>query len=233
MTPPASIVHNCDCMTFMRTLPDKAFDLAICDPPYGIGEDGLKNHSRGCIAKSREYTPKDWDKRAPDKAVFDEIIRVSRNQIIFGANHFIDRIPYPSSCWIVWDKENGATDFADCELAWTSFPTAVRKFAFRWQGMLQGDMKHKEERIHPTQKPIPLYAWIMRNYAKDGATIFDPFVGSGSSRIAAYKLGFDFTGCEIDAEYHAAQEARFRAECLGEISIGGRVIKQTSLFDFV
>ena len=130
MTPPASIVHNCDCMTFMRTLPDKAFDLAICDPPYGIGEDGLKNHSRGCIAKSREYTPKDWDKSAPDKAVFDEIIRVSRNQIIFGANHFIDRIPYPSSCWIVWDKENGATDFADCELAWTSFPTAVRKFAF-------------------------------------------------------------------------------------------------------
>lgn len=233
MTPPASIVHNCDCMTFMRTLPDKAFDLAICDPPYGIGEDGLKNHSRGCIAKSREYTPKDWDKSAPDKAVFDEIIRVSRNQIIFGANHFIDRIPYPSSCWIVWDKENGATDFADCELAWTSFPTAVRKFAFRWQGMLQGDMKHKEERIHPTQKPITLYAWILRNYAKEGATIYDPFVGSGSSRIAAYKLGFDFTGCEIDTEYHAAQEARFRAECFGEICINGRIIKQTSLFDFL
>ena len=233
MTPPASIVHNCDCMTFMRTLPDKAFDLAICDPPYGIGEDGLKNHSRGCIAKSREYTPKDWDKSAPDKAVFDEIIRVSRNQIIFGANHFIDRIPFPSSCWIVWDKENGATDFADCELAWTSFPTAVRKFAFRCHGMIQGDMQHKEERIHPTQKPIPLYAWILRNYAQGGAKVFDPFVGSGSSRIAAYKLGFDFTGCEIDAEYHAAQEARFRAECLGEICIGGRVIKQTSLFDFV
>ena len=233
MTHPASIVHNCDCMTFMRTLPDKAFDLAICDPPYGIGEDGLKNHSRGCIAKSREYTPKDWDKSAPDKAVFDEIIRVSRNQIIFGANHFIDRIPYPSSCWIVWDKENGATDFADCELAWTSFPTAVRKFAFLWQGMLQGDMKHKEERIHPTQKPIPLYAWILRNYAQGVAKVFDPFVGSGSSRIAAYKLGFDFTGCEIDTEYHAAQEARFRAECFGEICIGVRVIKQTSLFDFV
>lgn len=233
MTHPASIVHNCDCMTFMRTLPDKAFDLAICDPPYGIGEDGLKNHSRGCIAKSREYTPKDWDKSAPEKSVFDEIIRVSRNQIIFGANHFIDRIPYPSSCWIVWDKENGATDFADCELAWTSFHTAVRKFAFRWQGMLQGDMKQKEERIHPTQKPIPLYARILRNYAHGCEKVFDPFVGSGSSRIAAYKLGFDFTGCEIDTEYHAAQEARFRAECFGEICIGGRVIKQTSLFDFV
>lgn len=233
MTHPASIVHNCDCMTFMRTLPDKAFDLAICDPPYGIGEDGLKNHSRGCIAKSREYTPKDWDKSAPDKAVFDEIIRVSRNQIIFGANHFIDRIPYPSSCWIVWDKENGATDFADCELAWTSFPTAVRKFALRWQGMLQGDMKHKEERIHPTQKPIPLYAWILRNYAQGCAKVFDPFVGSGSSRIAAYKLGFDFTGCEIDTEYHAAQEARFREICFGETNINGRIIKQTSLFDFV
>lgn len=226
-----SIVHNTDCMTFMRTLPDNAFDLAICDPPYGIGEDGAKNHSRGCIAKSREYTPKEWDRCAPDKAVFDEIIRVSRNQIIFGANHFIDRIPYPSSCWIVWDKENGATDFADCELAWTSFPSAVRKFAFRWQGMLQGDMKHKEERIHPTQKPVQLYAWILRNYAKEGATIFDPFVGSGSSRIAAYKLGFDFTGCEIDAEYYAAQEARYRKECHGEIQIAGRIIKQTSLFD--
>lgn len=165
---PQSIVHNCDCMDFMRTLPDNAFDIAICDPPYGIGEDGAKNHSRGCIAKSREYTPKEWDRCAPDKAVFDEIIRVSRNQIIFGANHFIDRIPYPSSCWIVWDKENGATDFADCELAWTSFHTAVRKFAFRWQGMLQGDMKHKEERIHPTQKPVQLYGWILRNYANIG-----------------------------------------------------------------
>lgn len=218
-------------MDFMHTLPDKAFDLAICDHPYGIGEDGAKNHSRGCIAKSREYTPKEWDRSAPNKAVFDEIIRVSRNQIIFGANHFIDSIPYPSSCWIVWDKENGATDFADCELAWTSFRTAVRKFAFRWQGMLQGDMKHKEERIHPTQKPVQLYGYILRNYATAGQKIFDPFVGSGSSRIAAYKLGFDFIGCEIDAEYHAAQQARFREICFGETIINGHIIKQTLLFE--
>ena len=103
MMNPQSIVHNTDCMAFMRTLPDNAFDLAICDPPYGIGEDGAKNHSRGCMAKSREYTPKDWDRSAPDKAVFDEIIRVSRNQIIFGANHFIDRIPaQPISLIVNW-----------------------------------------------------------------------------------------------------------------------------------
>lgn len=116
----------------------------------------------------------------------------------------------PSPCWIVWDKNNGENDFADCELAYTSFKTSVRRFLFTWSGMLQGDMKQKEERLHPTQKPIALYKWILQNYAKPGDTILDTHLGSGSSRIAAYDMGFDFTGYELDAEYFSASEARFK-----------------------
>ena len=172
-----SDAYNMDCMELMRTLPDNYFQLAIADPPYGIGEDGKSNHSRGCLAKSQEYTPKECDSDAPDKEWFDELRRVSRNQIIWGANHFISRIPYDSPCWIVWDKDNGKTDFADCELAWSSFPTAVRRFHFKWQGMLQGDMAHKEVRIHPTQKPVALYAWLLKNYAKMGGGNFRPHDG--------------------------------------------------------
>ena len=155
-------------MAYMAQFPDKFFDLAVVDPPYGICEDGAKNHSRGKKAKATLYTPKEWDRSAPEAAYFKELLRVSKNQIIWGANHFISRIPIDSPCWIVWDKQNGQNDFADCELAWTSFATAVRKFAFRWAGMLQGNMKHKEERIHPTQKPIALYAWIFEKFARGG-----------------------------------------------------------------
>ena len=145
-------IYNIDCMLGMKEFPDNYFELAIVDPPYGIGEDGLKNHSRGKLAPAKKYTPKNWDKKPPDKLYFKELLRVSKNQIIFGANHFISKIPYDSSCWIVWDKQMTG-DFADCELAWTSFKTAVRKFTFTWNGMLQGNMKNKEIRIHPTQKP--------------------------------------------------------------------------------
>ena len=146
-----SEVFNTDCLEYMRTLPDKAFQLAIADPPYGIGEDGAKNHSRSVLAKSQEYTPKDWDRSAPDKAFFNELCRVSRHQIIWGANHFIENLPRQNaSCWVVWDKDNGENDFADCELAWTSLPCAVRRFRYKWHGMLQENMAHKEQRIHPT-----------------------------------------------------------------------------------
>ena len=207
-----SEVYNINCMEYMKTLPDKYFDLVIADPPYGIKEDGKKNHTRGCLAKSQEYTPKDWDKEAMPKEFFDELIRVSKNQIIWGANHFISRIPYDSSCWIVWDKDNGATDFADCELAWTSFKTAVRKFKFKWQGMLQENMAHKEKRIHPTQKPVDLYGWLLLNYAHRGGVIFDPMMGSQSSRIAAHQLGFDYVGCELDKEYFDKGCERFNKE---------------------
>ena len=205
-----SITYNTDCLKYMATLPDKAFQLAICDPPYGIGESGEKNRSRSNCAISKDYKPfSGQDKEPPPAEYFNELFRVSQNQIIFGANHFISRMPLDSHCWIVWDKDNGENDFADCELAWTSFKSAVRKFEFRWQGMLQGNMSNKEIRIHPTQKPAKLYEWLLTNYAKQGDRILDTHLGSGSSRIAAYNLGFDFVGCEIDPDYFAAEEERF------------------------
>lgn len=228
---PISEVYNMDCLEYMKTLPDNHFDLCIADPPYGIGECGKKNHSRGKIAKSKKYTEKTWDFKALDVVFFNEILRVSRHAIIWGSNHFISKLPYDSSCWIVWDKENGENDFADCELAWTNFKTAVRRFKFRWQGMLQGDMKNKEERIHPTQKPVALYSWLLKHYGKEGDKIFDPFLGSGNSRIAAYKLGFDFVGCEIDEEYFRLSEQRFEKECKGVQKMqNGKTIIQGSLF---
>ena len=194
-------------------MPDKWADLAVCDPPYGIGESGEKNHTRSKLATSQDYKPfSGKDINPPDEVYFKELLRVSKNQIIFGANHFADRLPNPaSSCWIVWDKENGENDFADCELAYTSFHSAVRIFRFRWQGMLQGDMANKEVRIHPTQKPVALYRWIYQHYAKPGDKILDTHLGSGSSRIAAYDAGLDFVGFEIDKDYFDKQEERFRA----------------------
>lgn len=204
-----SKIENIDCMEFMRQFHDNFFDLAVIDPPYGIGEDGKSNHSRSKFAKSTLFTPKNWDKEPPPIEYFDEVFRVSKNQIIWGANHFISRIPFDSSCWIVWDKKNGENDFADCELAWTSFKTAVRKFEFRWQGMLQGNMKDKEIRIHPTQKPIALYDWIFSNYAEQGMKILDTHLGSGSSRISADKCKMNFWGCELDKEYFEAHEKRW------------------------
>lgn len=200
-----SIVFNEDCIQVMKRYPDKFFDLAVVDPPYGI------NASKGTWGSSNKgkvtnYGKKDWDKQPPSEEYFMELRRVSKNQIIWGGNYF--GLP-ASSCWLVWDKLNSA-DFADCELAWTSFNTAVRKFTWRWNGMLQQNMKEKEIRIHPTQKPVALYDWILQNYAKEGDLILDTHLGSGSSRIAAHKAGLDFVGCEIDKEYFEAQEKRFK-----------------------
>ena len=204
---------NMDCMEYLAGLPDKAFDICIVDPPYGIGENGDRNASRtGGLAKAKVYKAfAGCDVEPPPVEYFTELQRVSANQIIWGANHFIDRIGKPSSCWIVWDKVNGGTDFADSELAWTSFKTAVRNFRFQWSGMLQGNMKNKEHRIHPTQKPVSLYEWLLTNYAKPGQRILDTHLGSGSSAIAAHNLGFDFVGTELDADYYAAAVKRFEA----------------------
>ena len=194
-------ITNEDNMLLMSRYPDNYFDLAIVDPPYGIGEDGAKNHSRCKATKATKYTAKNWDKEPPSKQYFNELKRVSKNQIIFGANHFIENIPNAnSSCWIVWDKQNTG-DFADCEMAWASFGTAVRKFEFRWNGMLQGDMKNKEVRFHPTQKPVALYKWILDKYAKQGDKILDTHLGSGSIAIACHDYKFELTACELDKEY--------------------------------
>lgn len=205
--------YNCDCMELLAALPDKFVDLAIVDPPYGIGEDGSKNYTRSKIATSYNYKAfSGKDKESPPQEYFKELFRVSKNQVIFGANHFISKMPLDSACWIVWDKENGENDFADCELAWTSFKTAVRKFAFRWQGMLQGNMKRKETRIHPTQKPVALYEWILSKYAQKGDLILDTHCGSASSLIACYRLGFDYIGCELDEEYYKISRKRLEDE---------------------
>ena len=213
---------NCDCMEYLATLPDKAFELAICDPPYGIGESGATNKTRGKLAVAKDYKPfAGGDMSAPESGYFTELQRVSRNQIIWGANHFIDRMPISSPCWIVWDKENGASDFADCELAWTSYKTAVRRFKFQWAGMLQGDMKNKEPRIHPTQKPIKLYEWLLTNYAKPGDRILDTHLGSGSSAIAAHYGGFEFVGCELDEDYYKAAVQRFESATAQLAMFGG------------
>jgi len=195
---------NCDCMEYMATVPDKYFDLAIVDPPYGI------NASKGTWGSSNkgkvtDYGKKDWDKEIPSDEYFLGLQRVSKNQIIWGGNYFGLK---PSSCWLVWDKLNSA-DFADCELAWTSFESAVRKFTYRWNGMLQQNMKDKEIRIHPTQKPVALYNWLLTNYAKKGQRILDTHLGSGSSAIAAHYFGVDFVGCELDKDYFEAAKARF------------------------
>ena len=191
-----------DNMELMARYPDNYFDLSIVDPPYGIGEDGAKNHSRGKAAKAKKYTPKSWDTFSPLHGYFKELKRVSKNQIIFGANHFIEKIPNAnSSCWIVWNKLNTG-DFADCELAYTSFNSAVRKFDFMWNGMLQGDMKNKETRIHPTQKPVALYKWLLDKYAKPNDKILDTHLGSGSIAIACHDYGFELTACELDREYY-------------------------------
>jgi DNA modification methylase len=193
-------ITNEDNMELMARYPDKYFDLAIVDPPYGIDMDGGKIGGNNC-GKAKDYTQKDWDSSAPLKEYFNELLRISKNTIIWGANHFIENIPKPnSSCWIVWNKENSG-NFADCELAYTNFDTAVRMFSFRWNGMLQGDMKNKETRIHPTQKPVALYKWLLDKYAKPNDKILDTYLGSGSIAIACHDYGFDLTACELDKEY--------------------------------
>lgn len=204
---------NIDCMEYMATLPDKAFDLAIVDPPYGIGENGDRNASRAKLAVAQNYKAfAGGDREPPPIEYFTELQRVSKNQIVWGANHFIDRIAKPSSCWVVWDKVTGGSDFADSELAYTSFKTAVRNFRFQWSGMLQGDMKNKEQRIHPTQKPVKLYEWLLTNYAKPWQRVLDTHLGSGSSAIAAHYFGVDFVGCELDKDYFEAAKKRFEQQ---------------------
>lgn len=213
-------------MEFMKQFPDKFFDLAVVDPPYGIGVTKMtlgNGSSKVYRGESR------WDDTAPDATYFAELQRVSVNQIIFGANHFISRIPLDSSCWIVWDKGTGENDFADCELAWTSFAKPVRKFFKSWVG--NNAKERGGKRIHPTQKPEALYAWIFEKFTRGGQKILDTHLGSGSSRIAAWHAGLDFWGCELDKEYFDKANERFEKEIHGVEVIGDVVITQQSLFD--
>jgi len=198
-------LYNMDCMEAMKEMEDNQFDLAIVDPPYFAGPNKSGYYGKGYsnlgIKRSKHYNDiKSW--QLPNEKYFKLLKRVSKNQIIWGANHFADKFNSSGSCWLVWDKENGSSSFADCELAYTSFSTAVRVFRYVWNGMHQGsyggDMRKNETRIHPTQKPTSLYKWILQNYASTGDKILDTHLGSGSNAIACYDMGFDLTAFEID-----------------------------------
>lgn len=209
------VVIRGDCLEVMRGFADKSFDLVLTDPPYGIGADkntrANKQHGNAA-APSKDYGVGDWDATPPSREFFDEMFRISKNQIIFGGNYFGLAA---SPCWIVWDKDNGTNGYADCELAWTSFNTAVRKVRHRWHGMLQENMGiHKETREHPTQKPLNVMAWCIANYSKEGATILDPFMGSGTTLVAAKQLGRLATGIEINPKYCEVARGRLLQEQL-------------------
>lgn len=211
-------LYNEDCLQGMKRYPDKFFELAIVDPPYGIGEGNKKNKTRSSYTgfgdkktwvKAKDYGGGEFDFSIPEPDYFLELKRVSKNQIIWGANYMVDFLN-ASMGWIVWDKENGESDQSDCELAYSSFQRGLRKFTFRWQGLLQGDMKNKEERIHPTQKPVKLYKWLLTNYAKEGDKILDTHLGSGSIALACHQLKFDLVGFEIDKDYFDAASKRLK-----------------------
>lgn len=203
---------NEDNMALMARYPDNYFDLAIVDPPYGINVtkmtlgNGKKKINRGLTS---------WDKSAPNKEYFLELKRVSKNQIIWGAN-YMTQFLLPSMGWIFWDKGTGYNDFSDGELAYTSFNRALRKYKVSWVG---ANANNGTPRIHPTEKPVKLYEWLLMNYAKEGDKILDTHLGSGSIALAAHNLKFELVGCELDTEYYQAAVKRLKQH-----------IKQLTLF---
>ena len=200
-------LYRGDCLEVMELFDDKQFDLVLTDPPYGIGVTNKKNLGSSNRGMVKDYGLKSWDKETPKVEIFDQIRRISVNQIIFGGNYFIKCLD-PSPCWLVWDKENTG-NFADCELAWTNFKTAVRKFKWKWQGMLQENMgKHKEKREHPTQKPLELMRWCLENYGKESQLIIDPFGGSGTTARACKDMGKDFIIIDKEEKYCEIMEKR-------------------------
>ena len=215
-----SEVNNIDCMEYLRQCEDGAFDLAIVDPPYGIRDAGGQTGGSGKL-KGRVFNNgyiDRWDK-APTQEYFSELRRVSRNQIIWGGNYF--PLP-PSRCIIVWDKVQPWENFSQVEIAWTSFDSPAQLFRFD---------NRTGDKIHPTQKPVELYSWLLRKYGSGGGRILDTHMGSQSSRIAAYMLGFDYVGCEIDEEYFRKGCERFDRECMGIHRLpNGKTIVEPSLF---
>jgi len=203
---PFSEVFNEDCIQVMKRYPDKFFDLAVVDPPYGIDAANMNLGKGGGVAKHNNHKKKDWDKEPPNNDYWNELFRVSKNQIVWGGNYY--ELPKTKG-WIIWKKMDIKNDFNPIEMAWTS-NLKMGFFDFLWCGIWQKDMKNKEQRIHPTQKPSALYDWIFANYAGKGNLILDTHLGSGSSRIAAHKAGLSFVGCEIDKDYFDAQEKRFK-----------------------
>lgn len=209
--------YNMDCMEGMKQFPDKYFELAIVDPPYGLGIDGQKE----CICKNpkhnrKKHPQKKWDNQIPDATYFRELERVSKNQIIWGANYFVEHLTKGKKGWIVWDKGQHGLTMSDCELAYSSFDKPTRVVIFNRVEL------QKEGTIHPTQKPIVLYEWLLNRYANKGDKILDTHVGSASSLIACHNLGFDYVGFELDEHYF--QEATKRLET---------VKSQFTIFDYI
>lgn len=206
-------IINADCMDILKQLPDKCIDLVLTDPPYGINassknflRQGKQTGKSKCVS-GLNYKISNWDKDIPEKQVFEEIKRVSKNQIIFGGNYFVDFLTN-SSCWLVWDKLTGDNLYADCELAYTSFKSAVKKYTYLWKGMLQEDMKNKDIRIHPTQKPLKLFEMILRDYSNENDLILDCFSGSGTTAVACHNLKRRFICIEKDYDYWKASVER-------------------------
>ena len=208
-----------DCMDILKQLPDKCIDLVLTDPPYGIGYDkqAFKNSGTkygNAVAQKRIYKQTDWDNKTPEKEVFDEIIRVSKNQIIFGGNYFANMLSN-SKCWICWNKKGDgrySNEFADGELAWTSFDKPLKIYNFLWNGMIQQNMKNKEQRFHPTQKPTDLFGQILRDFSKENDLVLDCFSGSGTTAIACHRLKRRFICIEKDKDYWEASVKRLEDE---------------------
>ena len=197
-------LYNEDCLQAMKAMQDKQFDLAIVDPPYGIDlanmNMGAGKSKKASKIENRKWKPKDWDKNTPTKEYFDELFRVSKNQIVWGGNYF--ELP-PCYGYVIWDKEiPEGLSFSDCEMAWHTFKKAARMF--RYSAYLD-----KKSKFHPTQKPVKLYKWLLDKYAEKGQTVLDTHLGSGSIAVACWDMGFDLTAYEIDKEYYDKACKRF------------------------
>ncbi len=187
-----SVLYLGDCADILPTLP--TVDGLLTDPPYGIGEAAGKNKSRGNVAVAKDYGSAVWDNNTKDIEI-KLAISIATNSIIFGGNYY--NLP-PTSCWLIWDKQNGNNDFADCEMAWTNLPKAIRRLYWLWNGMIR---KGHDIRQHPTQKPVGVMKWCINHFPKGTETILDPFMGVGSTGVACAKLGRKFIGIELDETY--------------------------------
>jgi len=200
---PTIELHNVDCLPFMRGCVDKQFDLAIVDPPYGINRGGQpETFTKNPKHKRKEHKQKDWDKNRPDAEYWNELFRISKHQIVWGANYFTGYLP-PSMGWVFWDKGQDLS-MSDGELAYTSFEKALRRVIINRAEIM------KDGAIHPTQKPVKLYKWLLTKYATAGMTIFDSHLGAGGIGIACHDLGYDLTACEIDKEYFEKASNRIK-----------------------